>query len=86
MLLALLTFFPSIHGGFLSGDDYHLVRNHVLVNHPSIPHALKIFTIVHRDLYQPIPLVSFSIDFASSTRWGSTLSPRGLERAHGCFI
>jgi len=63
-ILAVIAGLPSLRGGFLSGDDYHLVRNHVLVNHPSLAHAVKLFTIVHRDLYQPIPLVSFSIDFA----------------------
>ena len=62
--LALVAGLPALQGGFLTGDDYHLVRNHVLVNHPSPAHALKLFTIVHRDLYQPVPLLSFSIDFA----------------------
>lgn len=54
----------SLGGEFLSGDDVHLVLNHVLVNHPSLEHAFKLLTIMHRDLYQPIPLLSFSLDFA----------------------
>ncbi len=66
--LALLAGWPSLKGGFLAGDDYHLVLNHVLVNHPSPEHAWKILTIVHRDLYQPIPLISFSLDF-TLLRW-----------------
>ncbi len=64
LVLALAAGLPSLRGGFLTGDDYHLVRNHVLVNHPSLAHAAELFTIVHRDLYQPIPLLSFSLDFA----------------------
>lgn len=64
LALAFVAGLPALRGGFLTGDDYHLVRNHVLVNHPSLAHALKLFTIVHRDLYQPVPLLSFSIDFA----------------------
>jgi tetratricopeptide (TPR) repeat protein len=32
----------------------------VLVNRPSIDHAIKLFTIIHRDLYQPLPLLMFS--------------------------
>ncbi len=64
VVLGLVAGLPALQGGFLTGDDYHLVRNHVLVNHPSLEHAAKLFTIVHRDLYQPVPLLSFSIDFA----------------------
>ncbi len=64
LVIGVVAGWPSIHGGFLSGDDYHLIRDHVLVNHPSLEHAVKLFTIVHRDLYQPIPLLSFQIDFA----------------------
>ena len=41
-----------------------MVRDHVYVNHPSLDHACKLFTIVHRDLYQPVALLSLSIDFA----------------------
>lgn len=55
---------PSLRGGFLSGDDYQFVRDHVLVNRPSLPHAGKLFSIVHRDLYQPVPLLSLQVDYA----------------------
>ncbi len=55
---------PTLKGTFLSGDDIQLVRDHVYVNHPSLDHACKLFTIVHRDLYQPVALLSLSIDFA----------------------
>lgn len=55
---------PALRGGFLSGDDYHFVRDHVLVNRPSLSHAAKLFSIVHRDLYQPIPLLSLQMDYA----------------------
>ncbi|UCE59985.1 MAG: tetratricopeptide repeat protein [Phycisphaerales bacterium] len=55
---------PTLKGTFVGGDDHRLVLNHVLVNHPSLAHAVELFTIVHRDLYQPIPLLSFQIEFA----------------------
>jgi tetratricopeptide (TPR) repeat protein len=55
---------PTLRGGFVGGDDHRLALNHVLVNHPSVSHALELFTIVHRDLYQPLPLLSFSAEFA----------------------
>ena len=61
--VAVICGLPSLGGGFLGGDDIQLVRDHVLVNHPSLTHAAKLFTIVHRDLYQPIALLSFSVDF-----------------------
>ena len=54
---------PTLRGTFVGGDDQRLVLNHVLVNHPSILHAVQLFTIVHRDLYQPLPLLTFSAEF-----------------------
>jgi tetratricopeptide (TPR) repeat protein len=65
VLAALIAGAPTLRGGFLSGDDVQLVLEHVYVNHPSWDHAWKIITLpVHRDLYQPIPMLSFALDFA----------------------
>ncbi len=75
--LAVITGLPSLRGGFLAGDDYHLVLNHVLVNHPSATHAFQLLTIVHRDLYQPIPMISFSLDFAILNALGLQPTPQG---------
>ncbi|MBU0719566.1 MAG: tetratricopeptide repeat protein, partial [Planctomycetes bacterium] len=55
---------PTLQGTFVGGDDHRLVLDHVLVNHPSIAHAIELFKIVHRDLYQPLPLLSFQAEFA----------------------
>lgn len=55
---------PTLRGSFVGADDHRLVLDHVLVNHPSLGHAVKLFTIPHRDLYQPLPLLSFSAEFA----------------------
>ena len=55
---------PTLRGGFVGGDDHRLVLNHVLVNHPSFAHGVQLFTILHRDLYQPLPLLTFSGEFA----------------------
>ncbi len=55
---------PTLRGGFVGGDDHRLVVDHVLVNHPTLEHAIQIFSIVHRDLYQPLPLLTFSMEFA----------------------
>jgi len=55
---------PSLPGAFLRGDDIQLVRDHVLVNRPSLAHFLKLFAVEHRDLYQPVALASFQFDFA----------------------
>jgi tetratricopeptide (TPR) repeat protein len=64
MAAALVMGWPGLRGGFVGGDDHRLLLNHVLVNHPSLEHAVELFRIVHRDLYQPIPLLSFSAEFA----------------------
>ncbi len=55
---------PALDGGFLGSDDEHLILNHALVNHPSLAHAVELFATEHRDLYQPIPLLTFQIEFA----------------------
>ncbi len=63
VVAALVMGIPTLRGTFIGGDDHRLVLNHVLVNHPSLAHAVELFQIIHRDLYQPIPLLSFSFEF-----------------------
>jgi len=74
---------PTLAGGFVGGDDRRLVLNHVLVNHPSITHAVQLFTIVHRDLYQPLPLLTFSGEFALGNLLG--LFDAGIEGGQWLF-
>lgn len=62
--IALAFGWPTRHGGFLSGDDQRLVAEHFLVNHPSLAHAADLFTTFHGDLYQPLPMVTFQMDYA----------------------
>ncbi len=76
-LLAAIMGAPSLHGEYSSGDDVQLVRDNVLVNHPSVAHAIKLFLIpAHRDLYQPVALLSFQFDFTI----GDLLTFRGDPR------
>lgn len=84
LAVGLLVGAPSLRGGFLSGDDVHLVLNHVLVNHPSINHAFELVTIVHRDLYQPVPMLSFSLDFVTIGLLG--LRPDAHGPAAGAWV
>lgn len=63
-LIAVAFGWPTRHGEFLSGDDQRLVTEHYLVNHPSASHAAELFTTTHGDLYQPLPMVSFQLDYA----------------------
>ncbi len=63
-LAAIVMGLPTLRGGFVGGDDHRLALDHVLVNRPSLEHAVKLFTIVHRDLYQPLPLLMFSGEMA----------------------
>lgn len=74
---AIATGLPTLRGTFVGADDHRLVLNHVLVNHPSWEHAWQLLTIIHRDLYQPIPLLSFSAEFAIAQRLN--LFRAGLE-------
>jgi tetratricopeptide (TPR) repeat protein len=69
---------PSLPGEFLAGDDIHLVRDHVLVNRPSLAHALALFDPeANRDLYQPVALLSFQMNFAVVQALGLTASAPG---------
>lgn len=74
---AILMGLPTLWGTFAFGDDHQLVLNHVLVNRPSFAHAIELFRIIHRDLYQPLPLLSFQIEFAVAGAFG--LLDRGIE-------
>ena len=76
---------PTLEGDFLSGDDVHLVLNHVLVNHPSLAHAFELVRIVHRDLYQPVPMLSFSLDFVTIRLLGLTPAASGPDAGAWVF-
>lgn len=77
VVAALVTGAPTIRGGFVGADDQRLVLNHVLVSQPSIAHTVELFTIPHRDLYQPLPLASFALEFAVARFAG--LDARGAD-------
>jgi tetratricopeptide (TPR) repeat protein len=55
---------PTRSHGFLRGDDRDFALEHVFVNHPSIEHAWRMLTIVHGDLYQPVPMLTFQANYA----------------------
>lgn len=63
-LVALAFGWPTRHGGFLNGDDIRFVVEHYLVNHPAPKNAAKLFSTLHDDLYQPLPMLSFQLDWA----------------------
>ena len=82
-LAAVVVGLPALRGTFVGGDDHRLVLDHVLVNHPSWEHAAELITIVHRDLYQPLPLLSFSAEFVIADALG--LFERGIAGAAWLF-
>lgn len=63
-LAAVAMGWPTRHGRFLRGDDRRLVLDHYLVNHPSWAHALELLGVVHGDLYQPLAMLSFQVNYA----------------------
>ncbi len=72
---------PSLWGDFLSGDDLMLILRMPLVSDPSWSHALQlIFTKAHADLYQPVPLLTFSWDFVVAGWLGIAPDPDGTGR------
>ncbi len=63
-LAAVTCIWPVVRATFVSGDDERLILNHLLVNHPSVGHAWTLLTRVTDDLYQPIPMISFQLNYA----------------------
>jgi tetratricopeptide (TPR) repeat protein len=71
---------PTLGGAFLSGDDHRLILDHYLVTHPSAKSAMELMTIVHGDLYQPLPMLSFQANYAMSSRDAEgKVSPRAFH-------
>lgn len=62
--VALAFGWPTRNGGYIAGDDERLALNHVYVNHPSPANAARLLAIVHGDLYQPLPVLSFQLNYA----------------------
>jgi tetratricopeptide (TPR) repeat protein len=84
VVVAMIAGLPSLRGGFLSGDDRELVLNAPLVSHPSLSHALELLTLKpHRDLYQPVPLLVFSGEFAIVRALGLGSPGEGAANAEG---
>lgn len=61
---AIVFAWPSRHGEFINGDDFNLVLEQIFVNHPSWENAWRLLTMVHGDLYQPLPMLSFQANHA----------------------
>jgi tetratricopeptide (TPR) repeat protein len=77
---ALIVGWPTLDGAFLSGDDHRLILDHYLVTHPSAENAIELLTIVHGDLYQPLPMLSFQANYAMSGRQANgEPSPRAFH-------
>ncbi len=76
VVLAATAMAPTLRGTFLPGDDEHFVRNHSCVNRPGLANAIRLFGMVHRDLYQPVPMVTFALDTAvyGDRAWGFHLT------------
>ncbi|MBN1346534.1 MAG: tetratricopeptide repeat protein [Phycisphaerae bacterium] len=75
-ILACVAMAPALRGGFLPGDDEYFVLQHSCVNRPGLLNAVRLFGIVHRDLYQPLPMLSFAVDTAlyGGRAWGYHLT------------
>lgn len=81
--LAALAFgWPTLDGDFLSGDDQRFIIEHYLVNHPSPENAARLFAILHDDLYQPLPMLSFQMDYARSVPTPDSRYPVSARAFH----
>ncbi len=73
---------PTRNGGYIAGDDERLALHHVFVNHPSWANAARLLTIVHGDLYQPLPVLSFQLNYALAEKTSTLRSPVSLLGFH----
>ncbi|MEK6643926.1 MAG: hypothetical protein AABZ08_08455 [Planctomycetota bacterium] len=88
---AVACMWPARSATFVSGDDERLILNHLLVNHPSPEHAWTLLSRVTDDLYQPLPMISFQVNYALAGPDATgrfTVSARGFHWTnmllHGC--
>ena len=51
---------------FQPGDDYSLILSNPLVRNFSLSSARELATSIHSDLYQPLPMLSFQLNYALS--------------------
>lgn len=65
---AILVGWPSLRFGFTSGDDQRFITEHRLVAQPTLGHAIEMTRIIHGDLYQPIPMLTFQANYAAADR------------------
>ncbi len=57
---------PTRNGEFLPGDDHQFIIEHVYVNHPTWRNAWNLLTMVHSDLRQPLPMLTFQANYAAA--------------------
>ncbi|MCB9853091.1 MAG: tetratricopeptide repeat protein [Phycisphaerales bacterium] len=69
----------TLNAGFIMGDDQRFVTDHYLVNHPSLDNAWTLLTIPHGDLYQPLPMLTFQINYALASKTPAGVSPLGFH-------
>ncbi len=64
--MAIVLGFPTLRADFTSGDDQRFITEHFLVANASLENALRLLAIVHGDLYQPLPMLSFQANYAAA--------------------
>lgn len=65
-LCAIFFAWPTFDAPFQPGDDYSLILSNPLVRTFSLDAARELATSIHSDLYQPLPMLSYQLNFAIS--------------------
>lgn len=63
---AVMFAWPTFDAPFQPGDDYSLILGNPLVRAFSFDAARELATSIHSDLYQPLPMLSYQLNFALS--------------------
>lgn len=59
---------PTLFGAFLSGDDFKFAVNYRYLDELSLKNTSRLLTMVHVDLYQPLPMLSFQLNHAMAAQ------------------
>jgi protein O-mannosyl-transferase len=63
LIVTFIAFYPSLSNGFTNWDDEAMVTDNWMIKNLSGETVIRFFTTIHQNLYQPIVLLSFSIEY-----------------------
>src|SRR3989338_7954965 len=63
LLITAISFIPSLYNGFTNWDDGRYVTENPLIRDLSLENTGRIFSSLHHNMYKPLTLLSYSIEY-----------------------